>query len=237
MEYDRPIFDPEEWRLTSEQKQLCEETRKLAEKNFSSRSVKYDSNASFPVENYKDLHQANLMGICIPKTYGGKGADLKTYMLAAAEIGRYCGATALTFNMHVSSCLWTGYLADNIDMDKRKRQEHESMRANHYKRILNEGSIYAQPFSEGNASAAGHKAFATKAVIADGGWIVNGKKIFASLSGHADYYGVLCTELNDENSKPKRSNTIYLAIPSKSKGVSVEGEWDPLGMRGTISRN
>ena len=77
----------------------------------------------------------NLMAICIPKIYGGKGAELKTYMLAAAEIGSYCGATALTFNMHVSSCLWTGYLADNIDMDKRKRQEHESMRANHYKRI------------------------------------------------------------------------------------------------------
>ena len=41
------------------------------------------------VQNYKDLHKANLMAICIPKIYGGRGADLKTYMLAAAEIGRY----------------------------------------------------------------------------------------------------------------------------------------------------
>ena len=52
--------------------------------------------------------------------YGGRDADLKTYMLAASEIGRYCGATALTFNMHVSSCLWTGYLADNLEMDDEK---------------------------------------------------------------------------------------------------------------------
>ena len=237
MVYDAPMFEPDEWELTSQQKQLCEETRNLASNKFLSRSAKYDRNASFPIENYKDLHKANLMAICIPKIYGGKGADLKTYMLAAAEIGRYCGATALTFNMHVSSCLWTGYLADNTEMDTKKRQEHHSIRENHYKRIINEGSIYAQPFSEGNASAAGHKAFATKAVITDGGWLVSGKKIFASLSGHANYYGVLCSELENENSKPKRSNTIYLAIPSKSKGVSVEGGWDPLGMRGTISRN
>ena len=68
-----------------------------------------------------------------------------------------------------------------------------------------------------------------------GGWIVNGKKIFASLAGHADYYGVLCTEAA-EGEKPTRRNTLYLAIPAASEGVSVVGDWDPLGMRGTVSR-
>jgi len=29
---------------------------------------------------------------------------------------------------------------------------------------------------------------------------------------------------------------MYLGVPADSKGVSVEGEWDPLGMRGTVSR-
>ena len=29
---------------------------------------------------------------------------------------------------------------------------------------------------------------------------------------------------------------MYLAIPRDAEGVSVEGEWDPLGMRGTVSR-
>ena len=68
-----------------------------------------------------------------------------------------------------------------------------------------------------------------------GGWIVNGKKIFASLSGFADYYGVLCTEIA-EGEKASRRNTLYLAISAKSEGVSVVGDWDPLGMRGTVSR-
>jgi len=66
-----------------------------------------------------------------------------------------------------------------------------------------------------------------------GGWLVNGKKIFASLAGAADYYGVLCTE-----NKPELSmrDTLYLAIPGKAPGLSVTGDWDPLGMRGTVSR-
>ncbi|MEO0361357.1 MAG: acyl-CoA dehydrogenase, partial [Pseudomonadota bacterium] len=70
----------------------------------------------------------------------------------------------------------------------------------------------------------------------DGGWRINGKKIFASLSGHADYYGALCTALERPDDKHSRRNTMYLAVPADAEGVSVTGEWDPLGMRGTVSR-
>ena len=103
------------------------------------------------------------------------------------------------------------------------------------RRILDDGAVYAQPFSEGGAAAAGAVAFATSAKPVEGGWIVSGKKIFASLSGHANYYGALCTEIH-EGEKPSRRNTVYLAIPADAKGVSVVGDWDPLGMRGTVSR-
>ena len=181
------------------------------------------------------MHRAGLLGISIPKKHGGLGADYQTYALAAAEIGRYCGATALTWNMHVCSTLWSGPLADDLDMDGPTRAEHERRRAIHYKRIVDEGAIYSQPFSEGGAAAAGGVAFGTEAKPVKGGWIVNGKKIFASLSGHADYYGVLCTETL-EGEKASRRNTLYLALPANASGVSVVGDWDPLGMRGTVSR-
>jgi alkylation response protein AidB-like acyl-CoA dehydrogenase len=65
--------------------------------------------------------------------------------------------------------------------------------------------------------------------------LVNGKKIFASLSGAADYYGVLCTERAEGETASQR-NTLYLAIPAGAEGVSVVGDWNPLGMRGTVSR-
>jgi len=192
---DPAIFDPDSWNLTDFEASLCAETRTLAQARFAPRAAEIDREARFPTENYADLKAHDLLGICIPAEHGGRGADLRAYMLAAAEIGRYCGATALTFNMHVSSCLWTGVLADGVTMTASQREEHAAMRTRHYRRILEEGAIYAQPFSEGGDAAAGKAAFGTTAVRTEGGWIVNGRKIFASLSGHADYYGVLCTEL------------------------------------------
>jgi len=231
-----PIFDSAAWNLTDKQAALATKARELAAANFAPRAAKFDREASFPTENYADMADAGLLGICIPESEGGIGADLKTYMIAAAEMGRYCGSTALTFNMHVSSCLWTGFLLDGLDLDAATREQHNDMRKLHYRRILNEGKIYSQPFSEGGAAAAGFKAFGTTALKTDDGWIINGKKIFASLSGHADYYGALCTALKKPDDRHSRRNTMYLAIPADAQGVSVEGDWDPLGMRGTLSR-
>src|SRR6478752_10728285 len=191
---DAPIFDAGAFRLSDEQAGIISRARELGQSIFAGRAAAYDRDAVFPTENYRDLHRVGLLGIAVPKKHGGLGASYQTYALAAAEIGRYCGATALTWNMHVCSTLWSGPLADDLDIDAGMRADHERRRAVHYKRILEDGAIYAQPFSEGGAAAAGGVAFGTEAKPVDGGWIVNGKKIFASLAGHANYYGILCTE-------------------------------------------
>ena len=149
LKMDDPIFPKNEWCLTNEQEELCNLAKDLGFKKFSKRAFKYDREGAFPVENYRDLADRGLLGICVPKKYGGLGADLKSYMLAATEIGRYCGATALTFNMHVSSCLWTSFLIDDLKLDEEIRSEHEQLRSAHYKRIIQDRKIYAQPFSEG----------------------------------------------------------------------------------------
>lgn len=231
-----PIFDPNAFRLTEQQMELTALARRLGQEKFAPRAAQIDRDAVFPTENYRDLHEAGLLGICIPKADGGHGADFQTYSLVAAEIGRYCGATALTWNMHVCSTLWSGALSDDLEMPADERVTHQQRRALHYRRILDQGAVYSQPFSEGGAAAAGAEAFATQARPVEGGWIVNGKKIFASLAGHADYYGILCTEVT-EGERASRRNTLYLAIPATAPGITVTGDWDPLGMRGTVSRN
>jgi len=200
---------------------------------FAKRAPKYDREASFPFENYADLKRAGLLGLCVPEKFGGMGADLRTYALVSATLGKYCGATALTFNMHACSTLWPGILADDLDMTAAQKTEHERYRAVHFKRVVQDGAIYAQPFSEGSAAAAGKAPFGTLAAKVDGGWRINGKKIFASLAGAANYYGVLCTE-----DKPGSSmrDTLYIAVPADAPGFTITGLWDPLGMRGTVSR-
>ena len=233
MAYAPPPICGEHFALTGKQAKLLDLAAAIGRAKLAPRAERYDREASFPFENYADMRAAGLLGLCVPEKYGGLGADFATYCMVAAELGRHCGTTALTYNMHVCSTLWSGILADDLDMTPAQRAEHEASRKLHFGRIVDVGRLYAQPFSEGSAAAAGKAPFGTLAAKAEGGWKISGKKIFASLSGAADYYGVLCTE-----DKPDLSmrDTLYVAVPGDATGVSIVGDWDPLGMRGTVSR-
>jgi alkylation response protein AidB-like acyl-CoA dehydrogenase len=223
-------------RLTAQQRDLLALAATLGRERFAPRAARWDREASFPFDNYDDLRTAGLLGICVPKDHGGFGADFLTYVMVAAELGRHCGSTALSYNMHVCSTLWSGAIADALEMTSAQRADHERIRAVHFARIVREGKIYSQPFSEGGAAAAGKAPWGTRAIKVAGGYQVLGKKIFASLSGAADYYGVLCTLERDDGEAGTLRDSLYLAVPADAPGVAVSGEWDPLGMRGTVSR-
>lgn len=188
----------------------------------------YDRDASFPVENFADFREAGLLGVCVPRQYGGLGASYADYVRVSEEVGRYCGATGLTFNMHNATMLWCGQVADLLDLSDDERAEHDAIRSEMYRGVIEQGHIHSQPFSEGLApgSTAG---VSTRAVPVDGGWLVTGRKIFASLSGAADFYNVTCQVPGDERIR-------LLGVPSRGSGVEIVDDWDPLGMRGTVSR-
>ncbi|RVD35847.1 acyl-CoA dehydrogenase family protein, partial [Mesorhizobium sp. M4B.F.Ca.ET.019.03.1.1] len=84
----------------------------LGRDKFASRAKGIDDDASFPVENYKDLAAEGFLGLCIPEEFGGWGFSMFEYAMVGAEIGKYCGATALTFNMHNSSMAWSRFMFD-----------------------------------------------------------------------------------------------------------------------------
>jgi alkylation response protein AidB-like acyl-CoA dehydrogenase len=221
--------------LTARQRALVEVMRELGRDRFAPRAAEYDLEASFPFENYDDLRAAGMLRLTIPERYGGLGADYQTYALVAAELGRWCGATALTLNMHTATMLWTGSMADDLEMPAEERATHERRRAALYAMVVDRGALFAQPFSEPNSAAAAGKApFGTAARKVEGGWLVNGAKHFASLSGAATHYAVLCTE--DKAGADVR-DTLFLAVPGDSDGFSITGSWDPLGMRATVSRS
>jgi alkylation response protein AidB-like acyl-CoA dehydrogenase len=226
--------------FTSDQCHFLSVAQKLGQEKFAPRAAHWDETATFPMANYDDLRQAGILRMCVPAAHGGGGADYATYMMTAAEIGRYCGATALTLNMHICSTMWTGVLSDGIAMSADQLSDHHARRPLHFKRVVEQGALYAQPFSEGTAAAAGRAPFGTAArkSVQGGvsGWVINGRKIWASLSGAADYYGILCTE-DIEGKTPDPRDTLYIAVPAGSEGLSISGDWNPMGMRGTVSRN
>jgi hypothetical protein len=154
---DPPLFDPKAFRLSAHTAALADRARALAQTVFAERAATYDREARFPTENYADLHKAGLLAICIRRTRVAAGADYKTYAIVAAEIGRYCGATALSWNMHVCSTLWSGAIVDDLDLNEVERAEHEARRALHYRRIVEDGAIYSQPFSEGRRGRRGRR--------------------------------------------------------------------------------
>jgi alkylation response protein AidB-like acyl-CoA dehydrogenase len=219
--------------LSPQQQELIDLVGTLGRERFAPRAEKYDREASFPFENYTDLRAYNLLALCIPRSAGGWGADYLTYCLVAAELARYCATTALTLNMHCATTMWIGSLVNDLNLPAGVHAEHVARRAAVYHRIVHTGALHAQPFSEGNQAAAGRQPFTTTATRQKDGWLINGRKIFASLSGAADYYVVLATE-----AKPNASarDTLFLAIPKDADGFSIVGDWDPLGMRGTVSR-
>ena len=214
--------------LTPERAALVERMRALGPQ-IAQRSERYDREASFPFENWDDFTEAGLLGICIPTNEGGLGADFVGYALVAEELGRYCTATALTFNMHVATTLLTGQIADDMTLSEADRALLHERRSVLRRGVIEKNMIHSQPFSEG-ISAGATSGFVTKAVPVEGGYRVTGRKIFASLSGAANIHNVVCVVDGDERVR-------LLGIPADGEGVRIEGDWDPLGMRATDSRN
>ena len=196
---------------------------------FAERAVHVDRTASFPTENFADLRDIGFLALCIPEDQGGLGADFATYALVAEEIGRHCGSTALTFNMHTATMLLTGPIADALDFTDEERALHEVRRNAMYKGVVEEGHIHAQPFSEGISTGA-TTGIATTATPTEGGFLINGRKIFASLAGAADRHNVICVVPGDPTVR-------FLSVDAEAEGLTIEGDWDPLGMRGTVSMN
>src|SRR4030081_1418111 len=79
---------------------LVERCAELARTHFAPRAAGYVAGAGFPVENYRALQAAGLLGLSVPAAFGGVGADPHTYALCLLELAKGCSATALTFNMH-----------------------------------------------------------------------------------------------------------------------------------------
>jgi alkylation response protein AidB-like acyl-CoA dehydrogenase len=195
---------------------------------FAERAARWDRETAFPFENYAELRDAGMLGLCIPERFGGMGASFQDYMHVSAELARFCPVTALTFNMHSQTTLWTGILADDLDMPEDVRNRHERIRMGLYRWILDDGALMSQPLSEGIARGA-TAGVATTATPVEGGFHVNGRKVFASLAGAADAYNFTCRV-------PGEDGVRFLSVRSDNPGVKIVGDWDPLGMRGTDSR-
>jgi alkylation response protein AidB-like acyl-CoA dehydrogenase len=227
-------------RPSPHQQALMDQAYQLARERFAPRAARYDREASFPVDDYADLCTSGLLTLCVPEQYGGLGADLETYCLVAEQLARGNASTALTFNMHSGALLMMGLLMEGLQLPPEVRARHEELSARRYREVVEKGVFYATPHSEpvetGQADqlTVGGRRFGTRAERVEDGYLVNGRKIFVSSAGEAHYYATPALLVADG---PWESRTLYLAVPRDAPGVTFTGEWDPMGMRATVSRD
>src|SRR6266581_1227931 len=228
-------------RPSARQQNLIATARRLALERFAPRAAAHDRDASFPFDDYADLRAEGWLALCVPQRDGGLGTDYETYCLVAEQPAQGNASTSLTFNMHCLTMLMMGEIADAMPMSSAARERHEKLRAAKFREVIEAGAFYGQPHREpveqgetDTKLGVGGRRFGTTARKVEGGYVVNGRKCFVSLAGCAPYYATPSFRLGDE---PWIERTLYLQIPKDAPGVSFSGDWDPMGMRATVSRD
>ena len=212
-----------------EKEEIVEKCRQLKEV-FAKRAPKYDQEGSFPVENFEDLKASGLLGIMIPKEFGGLGADFVTYTKALEQLAMGCSSTALTFNMHNIA---VGSIAElNLEgIGGSRGRIMKEFRDWVYHQSINEKKVFASASSEPGIGAHFSKLKTTYRRV-DDGFVINGIKSFVSMAGYADYYVVAAKSADSTSEIPAIS---YLVVEKENPGTRIEEVWDVLGMRGTAT--
>lgn len=189
---------------------------------IAARAEMVDRDGVFPFESFREMHEAGYLGLTIPRERGGLGAPPLEFALAHERIARACGSTALAANMHLSligrineTGMWSEDVLARVNRD-----------------IVENGALINSVNSEpdmGSPSRGGMPT--TTAERTAGGWVINGRKRWASLAPALTYMLTLATVIDGDES-PRRGNFL---VPACSPGVQVEQTWDNLGMRGTAS--
>ena len=76
-------------------------------KDFAENEVKplaqeVDEQERFPVETVEKMAKLGLMGIIVPKQYGGVGGNYRMYISAVEELSKACGTTGVILSAHMS---------------------------------------------------------------------------------------------------------------------------------------
>ena len=82
--------------LTKEQEALRQRVRDFAEQEIKPVARQNDEDQHFDVELTLKMAEQGLLGMTVPKEYGGQGLDNLSYIIAVEELARVDGSTAAT---------------------------------------------------------------------------------------------------------------------------------------------
>jgi alkylation response protein AidB-like acyl-CoA dehydrogenase len=205
--------------MSEKREQLVKLAGELAD-DFATRAAEHDRDNSFPFENVDKMKQTGYTALVVPERHGGLGADLEDYILCQERLAQGCSATAIAINMHLFGI---GSIAERATDAPETALFLDAV--GHGRQII--GGGISEPETGGDWGY-----FATKGRRDGEFYVLNGRKVFTSLSPVIDLFMVMVT-LEDQT--PPVSATFI--IPRGTPGVEIVETWDAMGMRATASHD
>ncbi len=205
--------------FTEDQLAIQEMVREFSEKEIRPIAQDTDKNGSFPEKTIKELAEMGIMGLNIPEEYGGSGLDEISKAIVISEISKCCVSTAEIVAVHL--------LTNDIILRMGTEEQKQKWLPNAV-----EGKLGAFCLTEPNAGsdAGGLK---TKAEKTEGGYILNGSKLFISNFGPEEGDHLIIIALTDPEKKTHGGMTAFL-IGRDTPGVQVGKTEDKMGLRGAV---
>jgi alkylation response protein AidB-like acyl-CoA dehydrogenase len=202
----------------SEIQTLLASNEKLSQETLRANADRIDQSRQFPRENLAALGKSGVLGLLVPKQFGGAGAGLAEMSQVIDTQGQNCASTAMVTLMHFCA---TAVIATKASDEVRQqllpaisRGEHLSTLA--FSEAGSGGHFYA-PVSEVRQNASRKT--------------LSAQKSFVTSAGEADSYVVSARKAGAAG--PTESN-LYL-IPKGTAGFTAQGRFEGLGLAGNAS--
>jgi alkylation response protein AidB-like acyl-CoA dehydrogenase len=190
----------------------------LADRILAPAARQNDKDARFPSEAIAALGSAGLLGITLPAEIGGSALGPRTIAAVVATLAEVDASAAMIYLMHI--CATATIAAARPDAQV----------AQTLKDIASGRHLTTLAFSEAG-SRSHFWAPVSRANRSGANLRLTAKKSWVTSAGHAQSYVV--SALAPEGTGPTDS-TLYL-IANGTRGLSVAGPWDGLGMRANAS--
>ncbi len=202
--------------LTDDERKIRDLAAELARDEIAPRAEAHDREGTFVRDSIEVLAKAGLLGVYVPKEYGGLGGSPLAAVLATEIVSAACGSTGMSFMFHNNLI----HVVDGAGPEELKAKYFPQFAA---------GKLGAFAINEQRRLF--RERFDTVASDAGAEYVVNGEKPFVTSAGEADVY-IVQVQLEDSAPSPiPVMGQRYLLIEGAFDGLSA-WVYDPMGLRG-----
>jgi butyryl-CoA dehydrogenase len=203
--------------LTKDQEMIRKMVREFAETEIEPIAADIDETSEFPAETVKKMGELGLMGMTVPKEYGGSGVDSLSYIIALEEISRVCASHGVIMSVNNS------LVCDIINKFGTEEQKQKYLIPLASGKKLGAFSM-TEPGAGTDVSV-----YQTTAVKDSDDYIINGTKVFVTNGNVAD---VVILFVMTDPEKKHRGQSAFI-VPTGTPGFSIGTIEDKMGIRGS----